>query len=123
MTGYWREISTMQGYWEANMDFIKGKSPPYYYRGREEFTRRGIYAGKNCSLGPRVKFYFPVYLGEKSRVGSGCVLGPLVLIGNECRIGDNCRLENVILWPGCKIRKGSHLKDLIVTPFGKVKLK
>lgn len=121
-TTYWKEISTWRSYWEVNQDFLRGKSPSYFYRGREEFTRRGIYAGKRCSLGPRVKFYPSVYLSEESRIGEGCILGPLVLVGRGCRIGADCRLENVILWPGCTVRKGSRLKNVIVTPFGKVKL-
>ena len=121
-TGYWKEISTLPLYGEANRDFLRGKSPSYFYRGREEFTRRGIYPGKNHRLGPRISFYFPVYLGDNCRIGGQSVLGPSALVGSGSTIGENCRLENAFLWPGSKIRKGSNLKNLIVTPFGRAKI-
>lgn len=120
-TGYWREISTMKRYWEANMDFMKGKSPAYYYRGREEFTRRGLYVGKGCRIGPRLNYYSPVYLGQGCEIGAGTTLGSNTMIGAESRVGENCRLQNVIVWPKSKIRAGSRLQDIIITPYGKVK--
>lgn len=120
-TGYWREISTMQGYWEANMDFLKGKSPPYYYRGREDFTRRGLYVGKECRIGSRVNFNSPVYLGDGCEIGAGSTLGPYIMVGAGSIVGERCHLQNVIIWPKSKIRKGSCLQDVIITPFGKVK--
>lgn len=122
VSGYWREIGTIRQYWEANLDFLKGRSPAYFYRGRENFTRRGIYAGKRCQLGQRVSFYYPVYLGEDCSVGAGSVLGPHVLVGSGSRIGENCRLENVLLWPESKIRKNSSISNAIITPFGRVDL-
>ncbi len=120
-TGYWREISTMQSYWEANMDFLKGKLPLYYYRGREDFTRRGLYVGKECRVGPRVNFSSPVYLGKECEIGSGTTLGPHTMVGAGSTVGERCSLQNVIIWPNSKIRKGSRLQDVIITPFGKVK--
>ena len=119
--GYWREISTFKGYWEAKMDFLKGKSPPYFYRRREEFTRRGLYVGKDCLIGPRVNFVSPVYLGDNCEIGAGTVLGSGVMVGAGTVIGEKCRLEDVIIWPNSKIRRGSRLQNVIITPFGKIK--
>ena len=115
-TGYWREISTLSGYWEANQDFLKGKLPSAFYRGREEFTRRGLHLGKGCRIGARVNFYSPVYLGNGCEIGEGTTLGGRVLIGTGGTVGKNCRLENVILWPGSSIEAGTNLKEAIVTP-------
>lgn len=120
--GYWREIGTIEAYWAANLDFLRGKSPAYFYRGREDFTRRGIHAGKRAQLGQRVSFKYPVYLGDDCTVGSECVLGPHVLVGSGCRIGENCRLENVLLWPETTVRKNSRISNTIITPFGRVAL-
>ncbi len=122
-TGYWKEFSTFDLYWEANLDFLRGRSPAYYYRGRENFTRRGIHSGKDSRTGRRNRFYYPVYLGRNSTIGGGSTLGPLVMVGAGAVIGEDCRLENVVIWPNSKIRKGSRLKNVIMTPFGKVKIK
>ncbi len=121
ITGYWREISTFQRYREANMDFLRGRSPAYFCRGREEFTRRGFHVGKDCQIGPRIKFSAPVYLGDGCEVGGGATLGPRLLVGARSSIGEACGIQDVIVWPSSKIRKGSRLKEVIVTPFGKVK--
>jgi len=121
-TGYWREISTIPSYWEANLDFLRGKAPAYFYRGREDFTRRGIHAGKRSQLGQRIRFHYPVYLGEDCVIGSETALGPNVLVGGGSRVGENCHLENAIIWPETRIRKGSVIKNAIITPFGRISL-
>jgi len=120
-TGYWREISTFQRYRDANRDFLGGRSPFYFYRWREEFTRRGLHVGKDCRIGPRTNFRAPVYLGDGCEVGAGTTLGSMLLVGARSSIGEACGLQDVIIWPDSKIRKGSHLKEVIVTPFGKIK--
>jgi NDP-sugar pyrophosphorylase family protein len=121
-TGYWREISTPEFYWEANADFLKGRSPLYFYRGREEFTRRGIHAGKGIQLGPRINFYYPVYLGDGCRIGGVSVLGPAALVGAGAAVGEECKLRNVVMWPQTEVLAHSDLHDLIITPFGKLSL-
>ncbi|HPJ72643.1 MAG TPA: NDP-sugar synthase, partial [bacterium] len=80
VNGYWREIGTIGSYWEANRDFLRGKSPSFFYRGREDFTRRGIHAGKRSAIGPRVSFYYPVYLGDDCVIGEESRIGPTVLV-------------------------------------------
>ncbi len=122
-TGYWREISTPDLYWRANLDFLKARLPAHFYRGREDFIRRGISAGKGCEFGHRTRFYYPVYIGDDCRVGRDCVLGPSALLGKGAAVGDDCAVENAVLWPGMKVRRGARLRDTIVTPHGKVKIK
>lgn len=121
-TGYWREISTPKLYWEANWDFLKGRCPSYFYRGREEFTRRGIHAGKGIELGPRINFYYPVYLGEGCRIGGGSVLGPAALVGAGSVVGEGCKLENVVMWPETEVKPHGAIKNLVITPFGRLTL-
>jgi hypothetical protein len=43
------------------------------------------------------------------------------LVGALSSTGEACGIHDVIVWPSSKIRKGSRLKEVIVTPFGKVK--
>jgi len=121
-TGYWREISTIELYWQANLDFLKARSPAFFYRGREEFTRRGISAGKGCEFGPRTRFYYPVFLGNNCRVGANCTIGPAAQVGADSTVGDDCRLENVVIWPGIKVHRGTSLQNTILSPFGKIKI-
>ncbi len=121
-TGYWREISTFPRYWEVSQDFLRGRLPSYFYRGRDEFIRRGLHVGKGCVLNPRNRFTSPVYLGDRSEVGEDCQLGPRLLVGSGAAVGPRCRLRDVVIWPGTTVRRGSVLENLIVTPFGKVKV-
>lgn len=121
-TGYWREIGTFPCYWEVSQDFLRGRLPAYFYRGRDEFIRRGLYVAKGCDLNPRNQFVSPVYLGDGSRVSENCRLGPRLLVGSGATIGPRCRLQGVVTWPDTTIPQESVLKNLIVTPFGNVKV-
>jgi len=121
-TGYWREISTFPRYWEASQDFLRGRLPAYFYRGRDEFIRRGLHVGRGSVVNPRNRFTPPVYLGDGAVVGEDCRLGPRLLVGSGAEVGSRGRLSDVVIWPGTGVRRGSVLENLIVTPFGKVKV-
>lgn len=108
-TGYWRDVGTLQSYWEANMDTL-GAEPKFnlFDRGWPIYT---------ASMGPPpVKFgrYASV---SNSLISAGCIIngrvvnsvlfpGTIVhqngvvissIIMNDCLISRNCILERVIM--------------------------
>jgi glucose-1-phosphate adenylyltransferase len=94
--GYWRDVGTLQAYWEANMDVIRsgsGISP------QEWGIRPNISAdGRPMDRAP-AKFLAGSSV-RSSMISAGCVIEGEVV--------------NSVLSPGVKVKKGAIVKDSVI---------
>jgi glucose-1-phosphate adenylyltransferase len=94
--GYWRDVGTIDAYWDANMDLLKpgsGLSPEF----------RGIKTNLNAD---RLRFDRPpAYVA-----GSGEVVNSVV--SADCRIMGTVR--NSVLSPGVIVEEGATVSDCVV---------
>ena len=113
--GYWRDVGTIESYWEANMDLIKTVPDFNLY---EEFNKiytdadhqPPIYTGPNALIQGAILSEGCEVLGQVT----GSVLGPNVIVDEgasvkdsiimeNCYIGKNSKLERCIVDEGCAI--------------------
>ena len=106
--GYWRDVGTIQAYWEANMDLLKDNPEitPETWGIRpnpesEQFVTDRIPA--RFSAGSKIK---------RSMVSAGCliegevinsVLSPGVKVGPGCRISDSIILHDCVVEEGATV--------------------
>lgn len=121
---YWRDVGTIDAYWEANMDLVS-VDPLFnlYDRAWPVRTNQGQY--------PPAKFVFAQeYKGGRlgvaldSIVSGGCIisggrvqnslLSPDVRINSFVDVRDSILLENVEIGRNCRIRKAIIDKDVYV---------
>jgi glucose-1-phosphate adenylyltransferase len=94
--GYWRDVGTIQAYWEANMDILKPESgmSPEKWGIRTNIEAEGRRADRA-----------PAYYGEEalvkcSMISAGCTIKGTVL--------------NSVLAPGVVVERGAVVKDSIL---------
>ncbi|HLC15419.1 MAG TPA: glucose-1-phosphate adenylyltransferase, partial [Thermodesulfovibrionia bacterium] len=121
---YWRDIGTLDSYWEANMDLCSVS--PLFNLYDPEWPIR-TYQGQY----PPAKFVFAQeYKGGRygvaldSIVSNGCiisggrvqnsVLSPNVRVNSYCEITDSILMENVDIGRYCKIKKAIIDKDVVI---------
>ena len=95
-TGYWRDVGTIQAYWEANMDLLSkdsGISP-------EEWGIR-----PNLKSGQFVDDQIPARFTAGSRVANSMISAGCVIEGE---------VLNSILSPGVKVGAGARVQDSII---------
>jgi len=95
-TGYWRDVGTIQAYWEANMDLLSedsGISPAEW----------GI--RPNLQSGQFVDDQIPARFAANSRVVNS-------MISAGCEIGGE--VVNSVLSPGVKVDSGARVQDSII---------
>lgn len=121
---YWRDVGTLDAYWEANMDLVS-VDPLFnlYDRNWPVRTNQGQY--------PPAKFVFAqehkggrLGVALDSIVSGGCiisggrvqnsVLSPDVRVNSFVDIRDSILLENVEIGRNCRIRKAIIDKDVSV---------
>ncbi len=121
---YWRDVGTIDAYWEANMDLVS-VDPLFnlYDRNWPVRTNQGQY--------PPAKFVFAqehkggrLGIALDSIVSGGCIisggrvqnslLSPDVRINSFVDVRDSILLENVEIGRNCRIRKAIIDKDVYV---------
>jgi glucose-1-phosphate adenylyltransferase len=139
--GYWEDLGTIKSYHEASLA-LAGSNPPFDFFTPEGviFTRmRNLPASRivgatlehslvadGCVIGPRTRIENSV-VGVRSRVGAGCVLRDVVMIGSDefetdaeraanaragrpdLNVGTDTVIERAILDKDCRVGKGVRL--------------
>ena len=123
---YWRDIGTLDAYWEANMDLVA--VDPLFNLYDQDWPIR-TYQGQF----PPAKFVFAQdYQGGRmgvaldSVVCGGCiisggrvqnsVLSPNVLVQDHADIRESVVMENVVIGEHARIRRAIIDKDVIIPP-------
>ena len=95
-TGYWRDVGTIQAYWEANMDLLSEESGIL----PEEWGIR-----PNLQSGQFLDDQVPARFTAGSRVVNSMISAGCVIEGE---------VENSILSPGVKVEVGARVLDSII---------
>jgi glucose-1-phosphate adenylyltransferase len=124
--GYWRDVGTLEGYWQAHMDLIAPEPPIQLYdptwpilgppeqlppaRLLYDAERHGYVANSLLSGGVLVRgatVTNSVLAGNVS-VAEGSLVDEAVILPNA-RIGCNCRLRRVIVDAGLTVPEGTNV--------------
>ncbi len=123
---YWRDIGTLDAYWEANMDLV-AVDPLFNLYDRQWPIR--TYQGQY----PPAKFVFAqdfqggrMGLALDSIVSGGCiisggrvqnsVLSPNVRVMDHAEVRESVVMENVVVGEHAKIRRAIVDKDVVIPP-------
>ncbi|MBR2865104.1 MAG: glucose-1-phosphate adenylyltransferase, partial [Elusimicrobiaceae bacterium] len=114
--GYWRDVGTIEAYWQANMDLL-GEKP--------KFDLNNPYWPINTSVHnlPPTS-----YLGgtvENSMLSNGCVIHPKTLIKNSVLasnvvVMEGAVIEDSIIMDSCVIGKNCRIKKTIMDRFNNI---
>ena len=108
-TGYWKDVGTLNSYWEANMELIDIVPEFNLY---EEFWK--IYT-KNDILPPQ--YMSADSKVERSLIGEGCdVRGEIYnsVISANVDIEEDVEIHDSIIMQGSKIKKGTKIYNAII---------
>jgi glucose-1-phosphate adenylyltransferase len=116
--GYWKDVGTIESYWEANMDLLKKDSnifindknwriytveqtqPPQYLDSNAKVTQSLISEG--CEIYGTVE---QSVLFNGVKIGKGSIIKESVILPNTV-IGENVIIEKAVVGPGVLIEDG-----------------
>lgn len=106
--GYWRDVGTLESYWQANMDLL-GESPVFDLRNPAWPILSGLYDGPMASF-VRSRI-------DESMVGQGtqCIDARLrrSVVGRGVHIEPGAELEECVILDGVSIGRGARLRRVI----------
>ncbi|MGC8739775.1 MAG: glucose-1-phosphate adenylyltransferase [Candidatus Hydrogenedens sp.] len=113
---YWRDVGTIDSYWEANMDLVE-VSPLFNLYDRE-WPIRTVVPSR-----PPAKFVFADFghrigVALDSIVSPGCIIsGGMVkrsILSTDVRVNSYAYVEESILFDGCNIGRHSKIRRAII---------
>ena len=110
--GYWRDVGTIQAYWEANMDLLKDDSEitPETWGIRPNPESEQLFADRipaRFAAGSKV---------NGSMISAGCVIEGEVInsvLSPGVKVGTGCRITDSIIMHDCVIEEGAAV-DLAI---------
>ena len=107
--GYWRDVGTVESYWQANMDLLDPQNSLNLFDSSWR-----IYT-KNYDVPPQ--FISDTSTVENALINEGCVVYGTVknsILSTSVTVEEGAVVEDSILLPGVHVKKGAHLKKVIV---------
>ena len=108
--GYWKDISTIDSLWQANMDLLKDDKLNLLKRK----SNWKIYTEDSLST---PQYISPKANISKSIINQGCLVEGEVknsILSNDVKIGKNAKIIDSIILPGCVIQEGAVVKKCII---------
>lgn len=111
-SGYWRDVGTVQAYWDAHMDLL-GESPRFDLDNRYWPIRTGQHPGPPARfIGGDVD---NVHIGEASLVKRATIRNSI--LGRSVWINEGAVIEDSIVMDHTTVGKGARLRRAIVDRF------
>lgn len=108
MEGYWNNISTVESYYETNMDFLKPDVRKYFRDEPEIYSKVSDLPPAKYNIGSEVR---------NSLVASGCIINSKVensVLFQKVFVGKNCVIKNSIILNDVYIGDNTHIENCIV---------
>ncbi len=110
--GYWRDVGNPDSYRTSLLEIAEGQVKLPISGDKKEYPSGILYSGKNVKLDSSVKVNGLVVIGDDCVIGENATLSDCCL-GNGCIIGEETLIERSILWDNVKIGEKSTIKNAV----------
>jgi mannose-1-phosphate guanylyltransferase len=109
--GYWIDIGTPEKYMQVHRDIMDCRFHAVPFDGMPE-PRRWVADDARLEDGAVVDG--PCFIDEGVLVKAGARIGPYSVIGKQCQIEEEARVEGAIIWPNGRIGRDATVSHAIV---------
>ena len=110
--GYWRDVGTINSYWEANMDLLENGEAHSLLQN----DALKIFTEDTRSL--------PQYIGDKAKINDSLVNQGAIIFGHvehsivfhDVIIEEGAIVKNSVIMPGAVVKKNVHIDRAVVPP-------
>jgi mannose-1-phosphate guanylyltransferase len=98
--GYWIDIGTPAKYMQVHRDIMDGRFEAAPFHGLDS-PRRWVAEGARVEEGATLDG--PCFIDEGALVKTGARIGPYSVVGRQCQIEEDARVEGAIIWQNGRI--------------------
>ncbi len=109
--GYWIDIGTPEKYTQVHRDIMDGRYRAAPFPGAEPGQ---AWVSPEARVEDGATIDGPCFVDEGALIKAGARIGPYSVIGRQCQVEEEARIENAIVWPNCRVSSGATVQDAIV---------
>ena len=109
--GYWIDIGTPEKYMQVHRDIMDGR-----YR-TEPFSGNGAprsFVAGDARIEDGATVEGPCFIDEGVLVKTGARIGPYSVIGRQCQVEEEARIDGAIVWQNGRIGKDASITNAII---------
>jgi NDP-sugar pyrophosphorylase family protein len=110
--GYWIDIGTPEKYLQVHRDILRGRFR-VVLSGREMC---GGWIHETASVDPGALLQGPFYVGPGCRLAAGATVGPDAVLVSDVVVEAQARVQDSVLWRGCRMETGSEASGALCGP-------
>jgi mannose-1-phosphate guanylyltransferase/phosphomannomutase len=111
LPGYWCDIGNLQQYLEAHHDVLAGRVR-IKVPGTE--ISPGVWAEEGAFVDPGALLKGPALIGANCRVGNQARIEPYTVLGGGCLIQERASLKRSVLWDNVYVGTGAALRGAVL---------
>jgi NDP-sugar pyrophosphorylase family protein len=109
--GYWIDIGTPEKYLQVHRDIMDGRFPAVPFRDLAA-PRAWVDSGARIEDGATIEG--PCFVDEGVLVKPGARIGRYSVVGRQCHIEEDARVEGAIVWQNSRIGRDAALHDAVL---------
>ena len=114
--GYWRDVGTIESFWQTNMDLL-GPKP------KLDLNNPSWPISTTLNRVPPTKFLGGTV--TNSAIGDGCIIHPKAkikhsVISDSVLVGEGAEIEDCVIMDNCEIKAGAKLKKVIMDRYNTI---
>jgi NDP-sugar pyrophosphorylase family protein len=110
-SGYWIDIGTPQKYIQVHRDIMDGRfgAPPFH-----QLPPPRTFVADGAKIDEGASIEGPCFIDDGALVKTGARVGPYSVIGRQCQIEEEARIEGAILWQNTRIGREAVIRDAVL---------
>jgi NDP-sugar pyrophosphorylase family protein len=109
--GYWIDIGTPEKYVQVHRDIMDGRYQAAPFR---DAVQPHTWIAPDARIEEGATVEGPCFIDEGVLVKTGARVGPYSVIGRQTQIEEDAVVEQVIVWPNCRISSAASVRDAII---------
>ena len=109
--GYWIDIGTPEKYMQVHRDIMDGRFEAAPFRGLGN-SRRWVAEGARVEDGATLEG--PCFIDEGVLVKAGARIGPYSVVGRQCQIEEDARVDGAIIWQNGRIGRDAVVERAVL---------
>jgi mannose-1-phosphate guanylyltransferase len=109
--GYWIDIGTPEKYMQVHRDIMDGRFDAAPFKGLAD--PRTWIAG-NARVEDGASLDGPCFIDEGVLVKAGARIGPYSVVGRQCQIEEDARVDGAIIWQNGRIGRDAVIEQAVI---------
>lgn len=109
--GYWSDIGNCDQYIRSQVDALHRR---VRLDGLAETEPPGLWIDPKANVHPTATLMAPIVIGEGAIIEKGAEVGPGVVLGKRCRVGEDAVVKGSVIWEESKIGRHATIDGSVV---------